>query len=456
MPIGSAHRKRMRQRPAKWISTAGKKCSGINPGSPSSYMNPKALDSVRGLPTILPGAARRLSLLRQGLWRRQTVRSRGRLLDVLRMLGIVQLDSIRTVERSHYLVLFSRVGHYDTKSLDQLLFPDQRIIEQWAHVASLMPIEDLQYYYPVSVARRKQQLSRGNTLALGPNPNKSLRKLLSAVEERGTVICRDIEGLTAGRGSEGWWTRSPTRMGLDVLFRRGHIFVEKRLPNYEKCFASAVMFLDEAQRGGLSKFTESEACEWTVLRTLTCLGAATMSDICDYYRLTIPQARGAVDSLMEKDLVRKAQIAGWNSPVFLRKSDLDMCNLNEVLMSEADITTFLSPFDNLIWSRDRMERLFGVRYRNQMYKRTEERNEGYYVMPILSRGNIVGMIDPKVERQTKTLQISRLDLQAKATVDPQPIAEALVSLARFTDCQYITFSTLVPLKIRRTFKRLCN
>ena len=403
----------------------------------------------------LPSAvARKLFLMRQCLWEAPRETGSDALYSTVQKLGLLQIDSNRTVERSHYITLFSRVGCYQKADFDKLVYPDCRLTEQWAHVASLIPAEDLASFHPIAVRRRSKALSRRKREILGPRLNSKLGRLLALVNRKGTVMARDINEPDSVSSGD-WWRRTPGRTGLEVLFRRGHIFVQRRI-NFEKLFASTKLFIAGWPKNNFGSRFYDKAQDWVAYRAVRCIGIATLQDVADYYRQSVPDTRLAINRLVSRKRLCQVKVQGWNSPAFVAKADLAIVSKLLESDDESAITTFLCPFDNLIWNRARTERIFGLTYRTQMYRKKSERDAGYFVMPILHKGNIIGTADLRADRAKHTLIVNWIKFSPHLLPDLDALeclSRALVSLATFAECSYVEVVATEPSKVRPILRR---
>ena len=176
--------------------------------------------------TISLQTARTLAVYKQGLHRRPSVADRRALLDCVRRIGLLQLDSISVVARSHYLVMLSRAGPYDPADLDALLYPERHLFEGWAHAACLIPVEGYEYFVPTLLARRDRPPQQWIERRLGDDPHGTLDAVLKEVRERGPLASRDFQDTRDGRGT--WWDWKPAKTALELLFAQGYLMVDRR------------------------------------------------------------------------------------------------------------------------------------------------------------------------------------------------------------------------------------
>jgi uncharacterized protein YcaQ len=366
--------------------------------------------------------------------------NRQTLLFTLRQIGLVQLDAVNTVARSHYTVMFSRVGLYNTTDLDSLQYPGRDVFEQWAHATCLLPVEDFKHFSPVFAQRRSERMRYGHRRILGDDVIDRKRIALRAVTEHGPVSPRFF-GHSVSQPHM-WWNRRPARAILDLLLYEGYLAVERRV-NF-----GCIYDLVGRVIGGTSsrRLTPQDYLRWSTTRALSCMGVATAIDVADYYRNNIIRTREMLNELVEENFVSPVAVEGWPEQAYILTDDVPLLKKAQRGDFRPLLTTVLSPFDNLIWTRERVRRLFGFEYRNQMYAPVETRRptSGYYVMPILHHDRIVGTLDPKAERSTSILQVKSLVLEPKLTSSPRSmkaLAGAIVDFMRFNGCRWVRLET---------------
>jgi len=390
--------------------------------------------------------ARTLAVVKQGLHRRPPAADRQTLLDTIRWIGLLQLDTIHVVARSHYLVMLSRVGLYDRGDLDALLYPDRHLFEGWAHAACLIPVEDHAHLAPVIRARRERPLPTWTQRRLGDDPQGILDTVLAEIRERGPLASKNFQDPRGKRGT--WWDWKPAKTALEVLFDRGHLMVDRRV-NFQRYYDLAGRVLPASAEPPAR--TVDDWRRWAALRSVSCLGVATASQVSDYYRQRKPVARATLRELAAEGTVVPAEVEGWKEPAYLHPADLSLVEEIAAGEHQPTLTTFLSPFDNLTWNRQRLRDLFGFDYRIEMYTPAAQRQYGYYVMPILHQGQFVGRLDPKADRQAGTLIVRAIYLEpGQALTDDlvAGIAGALREFMAFHGSQTLSIERSEPATLR--------
>jgi uncharacterized protein YcaQ len=390
--------------------------------------------------------ARILAVVKQGLHRRPPAADNESLLEAIRKIGLLQIDTINVVARSHYLVMLSRVGPYDPAVLDALLYPGRCLFEQWAHAACLILVEDYAYFAPVILARRENPPSTWAERRLGDDPQGTLDAVMAEIRERGPLASRDFEDPRGKRGT--WWDWKPAKAALEILFYSGYLMVDRRV-NFQRYYDLAERVLPASVEPPLHSVEDCQ--RWAVLRSVSHLGVATAAQISDYYRLKKPATRSIVRSLAAEGLILPVEVEGWKEPAYLDPADRPLIEEIEAGGHQPALTAFLSPFDNLIWDRQRVRDLFSFDYRIETYVPAAKRQYGYYVLPILHRGRLVGRLDPKADRKTDTLLVRALYLEPGVAVTDEllrGIAGALREFMAFHDSQTLSIEQSEPEGLR--------
>lgn len=323
---------------------------------------------------------------------------------------LVQLDSVPVVIRTQYMPFFSRLGPYRTGLLDRVAYRDDEWFEAWAHEASLVPVED----EPL-LRWAKARSAAGETwkglVELAEKEPGYVAEVLAQVSERPRVV----GDLTDQRPREGeWWgTRSLGALALDWLFRIGEVGVRRR-SGFTKEFDLLDRIVPPSVRARPTP-TEEEAHRELLTRSGVALGVGTASDLIDYYRLPVRPARQRLAEVVEDGRLVEVEVEGWNQPAYLPR---------EVTRPRSvEVATLVSPFDPIVWNRERARRLWDFDYRIEIYTPVAKRVYGYYVMPVLLDDRIVGRVDLKTDRQNRVLRV--LGAFAEPGVDRGAVAERL-------------------------------
>lgn len=345
-----------------------------------------------------PAAARRVAIAAQGLARpRPTVPpTRAHLRSVLRHTGLLQIDSVNVLARAHYLPVFSRLGPYDLDLLDRAGSRAPRlVVEYWAHEASLIPVEDHRLFH--WRMQRAEQDAWGPMREAARSPER-LQAVVDLVGEHGPLTASDLERLHTGSSGSAkgpWWDWSHVKATAEYLFWDGTLSAAGRR-GFERVYDLAERVLP-ADALHVPVPDRATAQAELVYKAALSMGVATAKDLRDYYRLPALDAREAIAALVDDGRLVPAEVEGWSHPAFTTPA--------VVVPRAVTARALLAPFDPLIWNRERVERLFGMRYRIEIYVPKEQRVHGYYVLPFLLDDALVARVDLKADRQAGVLKV---------------------------------------------------
>ncbi len=363
--------------------------------------------------------ARRIALAAQGFTDPPASGAvdRRHLRRVLERVKLLQIDSVNVLQRAHYLPLFSRLGTYSRATLDAMAQGRKReFFEYWGHEASHIPLRSQPLF-----RWRMQDARAGRGLYSSLNRFASERaplvqEVYCRVEHEGPLAASEMEG---GRGRGGWWGWSETRIALELLFWQGRITAASRRKSFERLYDLPERVIP-AEILDLPTPERREAQARLVMLAAEAMGVASESDLRAYFRLGVADARETLASLVEEGALEPVSVAGWKQPGYLHPV--------AKRPRRFPITTLLSPFDSLVWDRDRCERLFAFRYRLEFYTPAEKRSFGYYVMPFLWGEQMAGRVDVKADRKGRRLLL--LGAWAEPGQDGTALAEALSEALR--------------------------
>jgi uncharacterized protein YcaQ len=375
--------------------------------------------------------ARRLALAAQGFGRprpsgRVDARHLRRAIDDV---GLLQLDSVNVFCRSHYMPVFSRLGPYSRGALDQLAWHEngdgqtkrarrRDLIEYWGHEASLLPVE-LQPLLRWRMARA-DSLAWKSVARIGTEQPQLLEFVLGEVRERGPLRASDLAAKGRRPAPGEMWSWSEEKTALEYLFYSGQVCAARRV-NFERHYDLPERVLP---RHVLEAPTPSqeEAQRQLLLIAAKRLGVATEADLGDYFRLPRPESKARVAELAEDGGLVPVRVEGWRQPAYV--STERPAGLRRVAKTRA----LLTPFDSLVWARERTERLFGFRYRIEIYVPAPKRVYGYYVLPFLLGERLVARVDLKSDRQAGVLRVR--SAFAEPYADAAHVAEELAAELR--------------------------
>ncbi|MBA2597024.1 MAG: winged helix-turn-helix domain-containing protein, partial [Chloroflexia bacterium] len=312
---------------------------------------------------------------------------KARLLEIIHHLGCVQLDTISVVSRSHETVLWSRLGAYDPALLGSLHFPDALLTEYWAHAAAIIPIETFPFYRAEMDAYRKKYERHAWVEGNG----EVIEGVLDLIRENGAMASRHFERPPGPRPQAWeWYGGKPARQALDHLWSCGDIMVTRRESGFQRVYDLTERIIPEALLSG--RPTAEERQRFFTRGALRALGVATSRWVADYFRdwarpySTAKASALGLAVLEQEGLAIPISVEGLSEPVWLDPALLPRLADLRAGRGRPTLTTLLSPFDNLIWHRGRMNDLWDFHYRIEVYTPAPKRVYGYYTMPILHRG----------------------------------------------------------------------
>lgn len=361
--------------------------------------------------------AQTMLLAAQGLDRRPAnPPDKNAVLEIIRQMGVLQIDTIHVVARSPYLVLWSRLGDYEPKWLDELL-AEGALFEHWSHEASFLPIEDYALYrrFMLDVYGR----SRSWVLT---NPEEA-NQILDRVRELGAVRSADFVRKDGQKG--GWWNWKPEKRALEMLHTTGELMIASR-HNFHRIYDLRERVLpgwDDKDAPSLEEVHRRLA-----LKAVQSLGLTTAAWVTDYYRQRKVNAAKLLEDFVNKGEVVQVEVEGWKSPAYIHQANLPLAE--KVLSGEikAELTTLLSPFDPIVWDRKRAKALFDFDYRIECYTPAEKRVYGYFTLPILWKNQIIGRLDPKAHRKEKIFEVKNLHLEPGVVITDELLADLCQTL----------------------------
>lgn len=373
---------------------------------------------------LSPTQARYLQLATQGLLlapeRAATPLALRRCIERMQLL---QIDTIHVVARSPYLVLFSRLGDYPVQWLGQALARGH-LFECWAHEACFVPVSDLALHRSYNRnARSHWGLARGEETHA--TQRVKLDALLAHIASHGAVKSSDFQRAAGERG--GWWGWKDEKRWLEALFAKGELMVARR-ENFQRvydlaqrvCPAVLEMELPSAE-GVHSRFIE---------KSITALGITQARWVHDYFRLKPRLKDQDLDALVEQGRLHRVRVQGWTLPAYLHAQHAKL--LKQVMSGKlaASHTTLLSPFDPLVWDRERASVMFDFDYRIECYTPEAQRTYGYFVLPILHRGQLIGRLDAKAHRAQTVFEVKALFLEPGTELDDESVFELAQAIQR--------------------------
>ena len=341
--------------------------------------------------TVSNSEARRIALAAQGFSRPRPSNPAGiPLLDsVVGRLATVQLDSVNVAVRTHYMPFFSRLGPYERPLVEQMAFGERKQIEYWAHMASLIPTAT----QPLLRWRMNAAIPRNRTQRLMDEDPGYLDRVIEEIGDKGPLSVGDLD--EPGERQGPWWGYNKGKVALEWHFLTGRLTTSHR-KNFTRYYDLIERVLPPDVFNAPTPSVEESHRQLLAISAQR-LGIGTAHDLRDYFRLRMPQARPRIAELVEAGVLETVQVDGWDQIAYLWP-DADT-------PAKIEASALLSPFDSLIWDRDRVERVFDFSYRIEIYVPEPQRKYGYYVMPFLLGEDIVARVDLKADRQASVLRV---------------------------------------------------
>jgi len=368
-------------------------------------------------------AARELLLAAQSLRTVPKRATKDKVRETIRRMGVLQIDSISVVARSPYLVLWSRLGSYEPRWLDELL-ADGALFEYWSHAACFIPIEDYGLY-------RRLMIEGGEkTRTWMRAHHEEIKHVMERVNENGPVRAAEF-ARTDGRGG-GWWEWKPEKRALEHLFAAGELMISRR-ENFHRVYDLRERVLANALPDWEDALAPNEQEVWRALalKAVRALGVAVARWVPDYFRTPKKGVAGLLEELADEGELVCAGIEGLDEPAYVHPGNAELAK--KILSNglQSSVTTLLSPFDPIVWDRARASELFGFEYKIEVYTPAARRRYGYYSLPILHHGALVGRLDAKAHRKQGTFEVKAIHLEPGV-----PVSDDLVTGVAWTlrDC----------------------
>ena len=388
--------------------------------------------------TLTLAAARALHLAAQGMLQpRRRKASKADVMEAIRRMGVLQIDTISVVARSPYLVLWSRLGDYDPEWLGAHL-AEGALFEYWAHEACFVPIED----YALLRHRMLDPAAMGwkySETWMREN-GAAVAAVLAHIRANGPTRSSDFER-TDGQGG-GWWEWKPEKRALEVLFTSGALMIARR-HNFQRIYDLAERVHPSWHDRQLPAMDDTRSR--LALNAVRALGVCKGAWVADYYRTKRPHAD--LDALAGGGQLLRARVQGWDEAVYIHPDHGELAERAAANALTPTLTTVLSPFDPIVWDRRRALELFNFDYRLECYTPAEKRRYGYFTLPILRRGALVGRVDAKAHRRDGVFELKALELEAGVRVSERfcaDVAQALLRCARWHACPQVLVTRTVP------------
>jgi uncharacterized protein YcaQ len=391
--------------------------------------------------------ARLLHLHAQGLLASPRRRARkADVVDAIERMRLLQIDTIHVVARSPYLVLFSRLGAYRSEWLDAAL-ADGAIVECWAHEASFAPARDIALHRRHALEREGHwAMKHAHRMRREQRP--AMDALLAHIRANGPVRTSDFERSATGPKS-GWWGWKDEKRWLEALFALGELMITRR-ENFQRVYDLGERVLAKSPR--VADVDAETMRREFALGAVRALGLTRARWINDYFRSGGRIKDAALDAFVDDGTLSRVDVDGWDAPGYVHRDHHDALVLASKGRLRATHTTLLSPFDPVVWDRERARGLFDFDYRIECYVPEPKRIWGYYVLPILHRGALIGRCDAKAHRADGVFEVKALYLEEGVAPDESlanDIAAAIAGCAAWHATPNVVIGKCAP----RAFKK---
>lgn len=337
--------------------------------------------------------ARRIALAAQGFdtARPQAKATQRHVEALISRLGVIQIDSVNVLVRSQELPLFSRLGDHNRNAIPKAT-EKQKLFEYWGHEAAHLPVEIHPLFRWKMEAARTGRVTHWGLTSFYEENKAFVKRTLKHVEKNGPTTSRELSTRTEKKGT--WWDWDEAKVALEYLFLTGELMSRGRGTDFARIYDIPERVLPQRIIEA-STPSEHDARKQLLVRSAVAQGVATASDLADYYRQKLVTVKPLIAELVEDGELREVTVDGWTEKAFVHR--------NATMPKQLHATALLSPFDSLVWCRPRNERLFNFHYRIEIYTPKEKRKFGYYVLPFMMNGEMVGRVDIKADRSNSKL-----------------------------------------------------
>lgn len=376
--------------------------------------------------TLTAGEARRIAMAAQGFGGDREAPpidqgvAKRQLTKLVDRLGVIQIDSVNVVSRTHYLPAFSRLGAYPREMLEDIAWSKKRpLFEYWAHEASLLPMASQPLFrWRMEDAQAGVGVWKGVAKFLRERRD-FVDRVRDEIADRGPMSASELEMGHKGQG--GWWGWSEAKRAVECLFWAGELTTATRRGTFERVYGLPEKVIPKAV-WDLPTPARADAQRELYRIAARAMGVATSKDLRDYFRMPVEGAKDRIAELVEAGDLLPVTVKGWREPAYL--------DAGARRPRRIETTSLLSPFDNLIWFRERTERMFGVRYRIEIYVPAEKRQHGYYVLPFLEGDALTARVDLKSDRKAGVLLVQSAHAEPWASdATPVKLAHELKRMA---------------------------
>ena len=370
--------------------------------------------------------ARALALAAQGFdTARPKTKATQRHVDALiSRLGVIQIDSVNVLVRSQELPLFSRLGNHNRNAIPKAT-EQQKLFEYWGHEAAHLPVEIHPLFRWKMEAARLGKAKHWGLTSFYDDNKAFVKRMLKHVEKNGPTTSRELSTRTEKKGT--WWDWDEAKVALEYLFLTGQLMSRGRGTDFARIYDTPERVLPGDVLNAPTP-SEHDARKQLLVRSAIAQGVATASDLADYYRQKPTTVKPLITELVEEGELRTVAVDGWTEKAFIHRA--------AKLPKQLHATALLSPFDSLVWCRPRNERLFDFHYRIEIYTPKEKRKFGYYVLPFMMNGEMVGRVDLKADRANSKLLVHSVHTEkgVKRSAINDALNGELRAMASWLDC----------------------
>ena len=370
--------------------------------------------------------ARALALAAQGFdTARPKTKATQRHVDALiSRLGVIQIDSVNVLVRSQELPLFSRLGNHNRNAIPKAT-EQQKLFEYWGHEAAHLPVEIHPLFRWKMEAARLGKAKHWGLTSFYDDNKAFVKRMLKHVEKNGPTTSRELSTRTEKKGT--WWDWDEAKVALEYLFLTGQLMSRGRGTDFARIYDTPERVLPKDVLNAPTP-SEHDARKQLLVRSAIAQGVATASDLADYYRQKPATVKPLITELVEEGELRVVAVDGWTEKAFVHH--------RAKLPKQLHATALLSPFDSLVWCRPRNERLFNFHYRIEIYTPKEKRKFGYYVLPFMMNGEMVGRVDLKADRSNSKLLVHSVHTEkgVKRSTINDALNNELRTMASWLDC----------------------
>ncbi len=389
--------------------------------------------------------ARRLALHSQGLLTKNSFgKGKNGVVRTMTQLGYVQIDTISVIERAHNHTLWTRVPNYNPEVLDALQGKDRRIFEYWSHAAAYVPIADYRFYY-----YKMHAIAAGEKHWHAPD-KKMMKRVLERFTSEGPLMAKDFKAPESHKAAP-WWNWKPAKRALEQLFIEGKLMIVRR-NNFHKVYDLPERVLPVDLDTTLP--TTEEYCRFLIKRAIRAHGLVTEGEI-GYLRRGIKKdIKTTLQRMLANSEIQTVSVDGISNQLYCT-TEANLAKLGEVRASKN--IHLLSPFDNCVIQRKRVQQLFDFNYQLECYVPAQKRVQGYFCLPILWGDKFVGRLDPKADRKSRRFLVRNLVFEPDFNDFEkvlQPLADKIQALANFNKCDKIVVEKTQPTTIRSELGRI--